>query len=73
MRWRVGAGGFLWDREVEGLEDWEGVAENSGTSALGHDMCWSWEKGGVEDAGHCSYGEDGKDNYFLPYTSVSIG
>lgn len=22
--WRQGAGGFLWVREVEGLEDWEG-------------------------------------------------
>lgn len=73
MRQRVGGGGFLWDREVEGLEDWEGLAERSGVSRLGHDMCWGWEKEGMVDAGHHGYWEYGKDNYLLTYTNVSIG
>ena len=29
VRGRVGSGRLAWDREMEGLEDWEGVAESS--------------------------------------------
>lgn len=73
VRWKVEAGGLLWDREMKGLEDWEGVAQSLGTSGLGHDICWGWEEGGMKDAGNHGYWEDGKDHSLLLYMRVSIG
>ena len=39
VRGRLGTGRLVWNRDMDGLEDWGGVAESSGTSGLGRDIC----------------------------------